>query len=222
MTLEDLIRRFRVLAQDNAQPYLWPDDDVTDWLNDAQRHACVRGRLIREDANPAVCQVALEPGRSTYPLHKSLYEIIHLALVPTTGEPITLSLQSREWLDATTPNWRFAAGRRPEFAVQNDTSLRIVGDIHAGDVLHIECYRLPLKIMVNEADKPEIHEAHHEHLIHWALHRAFSKPDADTFDANRAALADAAFTRYFGLQPDSDMRRATRHDVAHHVALILP
>jgi hypothetical protein len=40
-------------------------------------------------------------------------------------------------------------------------------------------------------------------------------PDAETFDPNRAALAEQAFTRYFGLLPDSDLRRRTREDVTH-------
>ena len=78
--------------------------------------------------------------------------------------------------------------------------------------LHIEGYRVPLKALENDTDKPEIHEAHHRHLVHWALHRAFSKPDSETIDPQRAATAEAAFTRYFGPGPDADLRRSTRHD----------
>ena len=66
--------------------------------------------------------------------------------------------------------------------------------------------------LVNDADKPEINQAHHRHLVHWALHRAFSKPDSETIDPTRAATAEAAFTRYFGPSPDADLRRSTRHD----------
>lgn len=61
-------------------------------------------------------------------------------------------------------------------------------------------------------DKPEIHQAHHRHLVHWALHRAFSKPDADGADPNKAAMAEAAFTKHFGVAPDADLRRSTRSD----------
>ena len=43
----------------------------------------------------------------------------------------------------------------------------------------------------------------------------YSRPDADTFDAGRAANAEAAFTRYFGPRPDSDLRRSTRSDEPH-------
>ena len=87
MTLEDLIRRFRVLAQDTEQPFLWQDEAVMDWLNDAHAQACVRGRLIREDENPAVCQIALAPGQHTYPLHASVYELINLRIKGSGTEP---------------------------------------------------------------------------------------------------------------------------------------
>ena len=49
MTLEDLIHRFRVLSLDNVTPPFWADEDVIDWLNEAQNEACIRARLIRED-----------------------------------------------------------------------------------------------------------------------------------------------------------------------------
>ena len=103
------------------------------------------------------------------------------------------------------------------YAIQTDTGLRMVGVVEDGDVLELEGYRLPLKKLENDGDKPEIHEAHHEHLIQWALHKAFSVPDSELFDPDRSALSERAFTDYFGLLPDSGMRRETRQDVQHYV-----
>ena len=222
MTLENLIRRFRVLAQDTEQPLLWSDEAVIDWLNDAQAQACVRGRLIREDENPAVCQIALTPGQHTYPLHASVYELINLRIKSSGTEPSRpMSIKSREWLDANVCDWRDMDEPSP-WLIQDDTTLRVVGAIQAGDVLHLECYRLPLKQLANDMDKPEIHAAHHVHLIQWALHKAFSVPDSETIDPRRAEDAEKAFTAYFGRMPDSDMRRTTREDVVHHNQAILP
>jgi len=221
VTLEELIRRFRTLAVDNVQPYLFADEDVTDWLNDGQRQACIRGRLLREDDNQAVCEIALTPGQRTYPLHKAVYEIINARIVPVSGRSRPVFLASREWLDENMPGWRDDHGPA-EFAIQDDTSIRVVGAVTAGDKLAIECYRTPLKMLANDTDKPEIHEAHHEYLIQWALHKAFSVVDADTFDPQRSDRSEAAFTNYFGRMPDSDLRRMTREDVPHHNAPILP
>ena len=220
MTLGELIRRFRARAKDAVEPFLFSNEDVTDWLNDAQDQACVRGRLLRDDSTPEVCQIVLTPSQPVYPLHRRLYEIISLRVKDADGKARPMRLVSREWLDAERCDWRDET-RETCFAIQDENSIRIVGAIKAGEVLHIECYRLPLDSMVNGTDEPEIHEAHHDHLIQWALHEAFSIPDAEMFDAQRAEKAEREFGSYFGLMPDADMRRITRHDVTHHNATFL-
>ena len=221
MNLADLIRRFRVLSKDAVLPYRTEDQDVIDWLNDAQAQACVRGRLLVAEGDPLLCQIALIPGQSTYPLHRSLYELIDLRVITPAGEVRKVVLKSREWLDAEFPEWRDCQ-RDCTMAIQTDTGLRLVGKVNTGEVLRLEAYRLPLKKLDNDMDKPEVHEAHHEHLIQWALHKAFSVPDSELFDPNRSVLSERAFTSYFGRLPDSDMRRITREDVSHHNEAILP
>ena len=227
MTLADLLRRFRVLAKDVAEPYRADDQDVIDWLNDAQAQACVRGRLLVAEGDPALCQVALTPGQSTYALHRSLYELIDLRIGALAGVSRPVTLKSREWLEAELPGWR-EHPRLCGMAIQTDTGLRLVGQVEAGESLYLEAYRLPLVPMAAPADpaaewpSPEIHEAHHEHLIQWALHKAFSVPDSELFDPERSALSERAFTNYFGLLPDSGMRRETRHDVQHYNKAYLP
>lgn len=222
MTLEDLIRRFRVAAGDTVSPgYLFADPDIIDWLNDAQEQACVRGRLLRDDSTAAVTRIPLTVGTATYKLHEAVYELISMRLIKATGDrPTTLVVKSREWLDTNFPDWRDTT-RPAEILIQDDTSIRVVGTFAVGDRIDIECYRLPQQV-ANDTDEPEIHRAHHVHLIDWALHRAFSIPDAEVFDASRAEKAEKAFTAYFGLPPDSDMRRSTRADVEHHNYSIMP
>lgn len=221
MTLEDLIRRFRVLADDKVQAYRAEDEDVIDWLNDAQAQACIRGRMLVAEDDAALCQIALTTGKSAYAHHRALYEFIDLRIKSPTGQLRQLVLKSREWLNAELPDWR--DNQRPAcMAIQTDTGLRLVGQVETGEVLHLEAYRLPLKKLENDTDKPEIHEAHHEHLIQWALHKAFSVPDSELFDPDRSILAERAFTRYFGPLPDSGMRRETRHDVQHFNKAVFP
>ena len=222
MTLADLIRRFRTLAGDTKAPQFWKDADITDWLNDAQVQACVRGRLLLEDANPAMCVIDIEANRHTYPLHRKLYELVRLDY-KAAGESCStpIKVKSREWLDENQPQWR-DVHRATRYAIQGETSIRLVSTPLTAGVLTIEAYRLPVKVMSAPGHEPEIHEASHEHLIQWALHKAFSIPDSEMFDAQRAEKAEREFSSYFGLMPDADMRRITRHDVAHHNATFLP
>lgn len=222
MTLEDLVRRFRVLAADTEEPYFWSDEVLADWFAEAEQQACVRARLLREDERPDVCQVKLTPGQHTYKLHRSVYELIRVWMVSGAGVSRPLTLTSRERLDWDRPDWRDASRMPAGYVIQDDTTVRVAGRIGPGDVLHLECYRLPLRPLADGADRPEIHEAHHLYLVQWALFRAFSVPDAEVFDPSRSAQALAEFEKYFGIRVDSDLRRITREDVVHHNYPVLP
>lgn len=212
MTLDQLICQFRVDADDLEKPVAFKDEWVAGWFTEAVAEAAVRGRLIMEAANPSICQIPVQLGKAVYSLHPSLYEVVHLRFKATDAmRSEDVRLKTREELDRICPHWR-DRDDRIEFAIQDDTQIQLVGIPKTDGVLFIEGYRLPLKPLVNGSDKPEINGIHHYHLVNWVLHRAFSKPDGETFDPNRAARAEAAFTAYFGDRPDSDLRRSTRHD----------
>ena len=214
MNLEQLIQQFRVDSDDLVpNPYLWDAEWIAAWLTEAQSQAAIRARLLYEAADPAICEIAVTAGVATYPLHKSLYELAHLRFKPTgstQSEPV--HLKAREELDRIRPGWRDRTSTQPCFAIQDDTRITLVDRPSVAGTLYVEGYRVPLRALANDNDKPEINEAHHRYLVHWALHRAFSKPDSETIDPQRAAAAEAAFTRYFGPSPDADLRRSTRHD----------
>lgn len=217
MTRDDLIKQFRTLAQDTVAPYLFSNEQIGGWLIEAESEAAIRGRMLHESANADVCEISMTVGVTVYPLHPALYEVTHFSLRldgETRREPI--KLVSPEYLDESVPDWRDHTGR-PRFAIQTETSVRLVPTPDKAGTLLLEGYRLPLTGLGNTGtSKPEIHLAHHTYLIHWALHKAYSIPDAETFDPNRSVLAERVFTDYFGPRPDSDLRRTTRHDVQHH------
>lgn len=212
MNLEQLTAQFRVDADDLTEPHFWDAEWIATWLTEAQAEATIRKRLLYEASNPAVCQIAVAANAATHDLHKSLFELVHLRFQATGATTSSvLSIKAREELDRIRPGWRDETGT-PRHAVQDDTRITLVPRPELAGTLHVEGYRVPLKALENDTDKPEIHEAHHRHLVHWALHRAFSKPDSETIDPTRAATAEAAFTRYFGPRPDADLRRSTRND----------
>ncbi len=222
MTLAELIARFRSEANDQAVPPFCTDEEVTAWLNDAVNEACIRARLIHESSKTSITQIAVTAGQAAYNLHPSLYEIDHIAF-KRTGETsrLPITLVSVEDLDAIMLDWRDLEDT-PTHAVQTDRGLRLVPKPTAAGTILLEGYRLPLEPMEAPDDAPEIHQEHHRHLVDWALHKGFSKPDSEFFDKDRSATAEAAFTRYFGQRPDADLRRKTREDVPHHVQAFWP
>lgn len=216
MTLAELMAQFRIDADDVVSPYAWADTSLAKWFTEAQAEAAIRARLLHESDSPAVCQIAVAAGKSTYPLHEALYEIDHMgfkATGATLRQPVKLI--SREELDRIKPDWRDCTGR-VDYAIQADTSIRLALTPTSGGTLFMEGFRLPLAPLANPDDLPEIHPAHHEKLVLWALFRAFSVPDAETIDKDRAEIALTAFTDYFGARPDADLRRSTREDDPPH------
>lgn len=221
MKLADLIRRVRSAANDMVQPYLWSDDDIADWLTDAEAEAALRGRLLHESANVAVCRIPVVIGQTHYLLHAALYEITRLVF-RASGELSTtpIKLVSQEMLDATQPDWRDSQGD-PQYAVQSDTGLRLSPTPTRTGSLELEGFRLPLRPMLaaqQASTEPEIHAGHHIQLVQWALFRGYSRPDDESQDVKKAMQAEAEFTNYFGLRPDVDLRRSTRVDEVQHVA----
>lgn len=224
MNLESLVRRFRVHTQDKADPYLFADEDVTEWLNEAQEQAAIRGRLILDDTTAEVCRIDLTVGTQSYLLHESVFEIVNARLRNANDsehEDNRLTLVSREWLDENMPYWRECT-EKARYAIQDDTRIRLVGTIPEDSWIQMEVYRLPLCPMAGDNDEPEIHKSHHEHLLDWAYHQAYMVPDSEFFDIDKSKRAEEDFTKYFGLEPDSDMRRITRHDIYHHNTSVLP
>lgn len=217
MTLAQLIAMYRTDANDKAVPYFASDEEVAGWINEAEQEAAIRGRLIHESEAPAICRVPVVAGTASYPLHPALYELTHVAFRVPGGSRSSVRLVSTEYLDAHVSDWRDAEGV-PVLAVQSDRGIRLVPRPARDGELLLEGYRLPLAPMaLADADSaaPEISAAHHRHLVLWALHRGFSIPDTESFDPNRAAVAEDAFTGYFGLRPDCDLRRITREDAPH-------
>ena len=217
MTLAELISRFRSAANDKVKPYFWSDDEITQWLNEAEVEAAIRGRLIHESSNQSMCMAEIQSGQSEYRLHAAMYEITSIAWQQEGQEyPVPMHLTSVEALDGEHANWRYRSGV-PTHAIQNDKSIRLVPAPNATGFIRLEGYRIPKTKMEDLDEAPEINHAHHRHLVCWALYIGFSIPDTEFFDDRRAELAKKEFDSYFGIRVDSDLRRATRHDVQHHI-----
>lgn len=214
MTLEELLLAYRVAAEDTVAPYLVSDDRAIEWINEAQNEAAVRMRLLHESADADVCEIDVASGTAVYALHPALFELTHTAFrLDGTTERTPVRLVSTGWLDQKRPCWRDETGT-PLYAVQLETTIRLVPEPDAAGTLLLEGYRLPLEPMDDE-DSPEIHKAHHRYLVDWALYRTYSVPDSELQDTARAEAALERFTRYFGERPDANLRRITREDVEH-------
>lgn len=216
MTLEDLINQYRIMANDKVEPYFISDEELTLFLNEAEVEACLRGRLLLKD----LANIDLESDTPVYALEENVLEIVSVSI---QDDYSTRNLQvcSVEEMDKVQlPNWRDAKGA-PRFAVFTDKWLRLAPMPQDDNAkLRITAYCLPAEPMdyaEKDTVEPEIHQPHHRFLVYWALFRAFSIPDAEFMDQQRADTALTMFTRHFGLPADKDLKRDTRDNTPHHV-----
>ena len=110
----------------------------------------------------------------------------------------------------------------PQYFIQTDTTVQLVPQPDVDGTVKMDVYRLPILPLETDDGIPEIHRAHHVHLIQWLLYKGFSIPDSEFFDPQRAELAKQNFEDYFGIRPDSDLQRIVNQDRPHGVEPFWP
>lgn len=213
MTLKELIHDLRMALADEVEPYLWSDEALTSYLNEAVQEACERALLIEDMATDEVCRIALQAGQAVYRLHPSVLKV-ERALVD--GKLLTET--SIERLDEAMPNWEARRSEPRQYVFvqaggSGQPAIQLVPEPVAQAVLKLRVYRGALKPMradCQERISPELPVRHHRKLMNWAMRCAYLRPDADGYDRDRAQLHEALFERDFGARPDANVQRKQR------------
>ena len=205
MSLDDLIDAFYSDVNDKADPHLTSREDVIRFLDEAEEEACIRSNLLFDQSTPAVCTIAVTANTGAYKTHSSVLNITKAYFTPTGGEESELIIIDRLELDRRERGWRTRI-ETPRYLIQDDVKIQLGCLPSTAGTLRIECYRLPLKSM-EDSDKPEIHRAHHRHLVKWVSYRAYATPDSELFDPARSARSLAEFEQQFGYHPGAKLKR---------------
>lgn len=204
MTLEELRTQFRSDVDDRQGPtFLFSDDDVTRWLNEAEEEAALRADLLQQTFD----DIPVSVGIATYDLPDGVFRITKAIFTATGDAPedaVELVLSDRIEQDRTRRGWR-SRSEPPRAVIVDDTRLTLACLPDTTGALSLEGYRAPLDPMKNDGDTPEIGRAHHRFLPLWAAHRGFSRPDTEVFDPKRSETALAQFTAQFGQRPDAEL-----------------
>lgn len=196
MTLQDILAEVRERVNDIGAPYLCSDDRFTRFLNEAQREACRRGRLLVDSTTTAICQINLVANQSVYPLDKRVL-FVRRATIDGQSRPL-VRVHHRD-LDPRGTEWMTETGDIDAWVVGLDTNaLRLYRMPTATGVLRLTVQRLPLVDITASGDEPEIPQRQHEKLIDWMEYRFYSTKDSELRDDSLAAAALANFEREFG------------------------
>lgn len=208
MNLGQLRDRGRSVTQDLERPYLWSDDDWRDYFNEAADEAAIRARLIENDQIEV--DVTAGDAYADYPEHVWAVQRVYFG-----GKRLILT--DRETLDAAeAAGWEDRQGE-PQSCYEVGGRLRFYPVPVVSGAARLVAFCVPAVPMANDEDEPQLRQRLHSQLLDWALFLAYSKKDADTFDANLAATHAAAFEKVFGPRPDEKAMRRKRINVRRSV-----
>jgi hypothetical protein len=211
VNLEELRSATRTILRDRAKPYLWQDEELNLYLNEAEREATERGQLILDISVPEVAVIKVKAGTRTYKLHPSVIKILRAKLDSGSQPLVETSTQEMDGgLYACGSNWDTLEGPVLRYIQNDDKSITLIRIPVEDDTLRMRVTRFPLRPMKEDRDCPEIATHLHFRMLDWALRCAYRKQDPETLDEKKAAEYEADFTASFGVRPDANVQRKRR------------
>lgn len=211
MTFADLLTLLRIRLDDTAQPYLYEDAGCAEALNDAQRQAAIRKRLILDNSTPDLCvfavtAVADDTGCLSVAMHPRMLAV---RTARYTGQCRPLILTTLKVMDRDYPTWPDATADTPTHLIVDRETGKV--DLWptpaASGTLTLAVWRSPLEDEECEtADfdvEPVIDETFHRDLLDWAEHWLYLTKDGEGGDPQRAKAAEERFTAKFGRLPSA-------------------
>jgi hypothetical protein len=210
MLASDLYNAFRSDVVDVEQPYLWSDDEVYRYMTDAYRMFARRTGGI-PDATSTLTRVPIVAGQMYSDISPLILKFRRIFLQSTGARLHIANIEDSPLMrdndyGALNP-MRVDSTQGPvKYAVIGMERNKDAGKIRwvqvpaVDDAAQLVVYRLPLgSATADNADDfefDEIGEEHHESLLLWMKHKAYSKQDAETFDRGRAKENKDAFEAY--------------------------
>lgn len=212
--------------------YLWSDERLVRYINEAQNRLARKALVIREWQNPDVCQFTTVSGQDKYVLDKHIIAVLSIRMsgdnvdLPRAGHSDfdTYKVPSPYFFDpsqlSTLPPGKPRAFSTDEgVADDGEGSYRamtlrlfpIPDAANAGATANMRVARLPLvPLTLDNLDaRPEIPEDHHLNMLDWAAYLALRKTDLDVAGGDARARA-ADFKNSFQAHVDDCLQEFKR------------
>lgn len=220
MDFERLKALTRELADDTVAgggAELWTDDFLEEKLNEAEREACIRAKLL-QDIEAPVAELELTEGDRIFALSPLVIDVLNAKIDGRREEVDPVAIE-HIWAGVSGGGWPTAFALMGE--PSSSTGRKIVFDraVPQDATLKMLVHRFPLEPMADDADEPEIAPQHHDALPYWALYLAFLKRDIDAEDPERAERFRKMFEARFGIRVDANVERKQRR---HRAPVVRP
>jgi len=184
---------FRADVDDSVAPYLWSDDLIASYADEAQKKFCRLTNGIA-DSSSDLCSVDIEAGEPVADIDK---RILKIRRVQRDSDGAKLHVYNLEDLDER--GIRLTAQLGPVRAVvlgMEEHSVRWLDVPAVNDTATLSVYRLPLRTVTTSKTQLEIDEQHHRSLLLWMKHLAYARQDTDTHNEQLSQRYEAEFRAY--------------------------
>ena len=196
--IETMVRREiddEVGADANRYVKQW---QILSYANDAEREACIRGRLLTDSTTAEICSIPILPDVAMYDRDPRVLLVVRGKLA---GAAKPLSKISFTRLDELVDSWEDLSGEPVAFVTGMDKNkLRLFRKPVSAGTLNLSVVRLPLQDMTTKSS-PEINSYLHVALVPWIKYRIYGNQDAELVNKVYAGEMLAQFEAKFGRRP---------------------
>jgi hypothetical protein len=176
------------MLRDTALPYLWSDDLIYRYLNEAQDRFCRRTYALLDDETD-ITTFDTEIGVSTYKLDPKVLMVLSARI----------STQSQDLKPRTRyvmPNHLVSSTGTPHQYTQDEAAgaIRLYPVPDAVHTVVMRVARLPAN-KIDDITAPEIPEKYHLDLAEWAVYRCLNNNDPDGGNAKAAESFKKTWTQ---------------------------
>lgn len=215
MTLQDLLDelasgmlRDRSDLMSGPDDYLWSDEQLVRYINEAEGILARKGLVIRDASTASVVEVALATGVTQYTLHPSVIAVVSAKFTGDVGDLARAGHSALNSYQHPDPLYFDPAqlsvlppGKPLAFSTDEQldaasgktgvVSLRVYPAPNAdydGSIINLRTVRKPLKTLTVDdlESSPEVPEEYHLGLLDWAAYRALRNSDSDAGAVEKA------------------------------------
>lgn len=237
MKLEALLKLLRASILNDrtdrtsgSSDYLWEDETLVQFINEAQRRFAVRALNLRDGTTDEATLVVLKAGVATYALHPSVISVISAKRADQDADLTRVGHTLFSAARAATDRWIDPSVYRghqpgPTLGYSTDEAVNdIDGDSFEqitlrvyptptadqdGKTLRLRVVRKPINELVPTAlgASPEIPSDHHIEMLDWAAYLALRIVDDDAGSAKRAQEFAQSFEAHVQAARNLAMRK---------------
>jgi hypothetical protein len=219
-----VLRRLRNELQDIVEPYFWSDEELIDYIDEAQVRFCSDGVPILDSRTEEICRIEYKAGADVVPYHESIRRILSVVRQDSSGGLHSVRLLTQENslqlfpirpsdygvnIDSTRQLNR-ANDSFDVFTDYDNDYLRLSSPAETPGVLLMQVERLPKDILKECDDILEIRRENIPAILFWASYRAWTKQDSETMDEKAAKRALDMYDIHVGKARIEQKRRTTQ------------